>query len=104
MEHFNPDQRILLSAEYLFDIKTFSEFETPFSYLPSIPEKREKIGRPKVFRLLQRGSFFQPFHGETSAFEPCSYIRIRGIDEMLLEPLLPDDENQSIFDTRHPRV
>ena len=36
MEHFNPDQRILLSAEYLFDIKTFSEFETLFDYLPRV--------------------------------------------------------------------
>lgn len=51
MEHFNPDQKILLSAEYLFDIKSFSEFETLFSYLPSIPEEREKIGRPKVSSL-----------------------------------------------------
>ena len=28
MGHINPYQRILLSAEYLFDIKSFSEFET----------------------------------------------------------------------------
>ncbi|GAH35460.1 unnamed protein product, partial [marine sediment metagenome] len=51
MEHFNPDQKILLSAEYLFDIKSFSEFETLFSYLPSILKEREKIGRPKVSSL-----------------------------------------------------
>lgn len=51
MEYFNPDQKILLSAEYLFDIKSFSEFETLFSYLPSILKEREKIGRPKVLSL-----------------------------------------------------
>jgi len=51
MDHFNPDQKILLSAEYLFDVKTFSEYETLFSHLPSIPEKRGKIGRPKVSSL-----------------------------------------------------
>lgn len=51
MEHLNPDQKILLSAEYLFDVKSFSEFETLFSYLPSILKKKGKIGRPKVSSL-----------------------------------------------------
>ena len=48
MDHFNPNQRILLSAEYLFDIKSFSEFETLFSYLPSVFEENHNTGRPKT--------------------------------------------------------
>lgn len=48
MDYFNPNQRILLSAEYLFDVKNFSEFETLFSYLPSILEKNQNTGRPKT--------------------------------------------------------
>ena len=48
MEHFNPNQRILLSAEYLFDVKGFSEFETLFSYLPAIIEENPSTGRPKT--------------------------------------------------------
>jgi len=48
MDYFNPHQRILLSAEYLFDVKNFSEFETLFSYLPSILEKNQNTGRPKT--------------------------------------------------------
>ena len=51
MDHFNPDQRILLSAEYLFDIKSFSEFEILFSYIPSIIEEKRAAGRPKVSYL-----------------------------------------------------
>jgi len=48
MSHIDPDQRILLSAEYLFDVKTFSEFETLFSYLPRIVEESQITGRPKT--------------------------------------------------------
>jgi len=47
MDHFNPDQKILLSTEYLFDVKSFSEFEALFSHLPSIPEERGNTGRPR---------------------------------------------------------
>ncbi len=48
MGHINPYQRILLSAEYLFDIKSFSEFETLFSYLPSTFKEHQNTGRPKT--------------------------------------------------------
>lgn len=48
MSHFDPNQKILLSAEYLFDVKSFSEFETLFSYLPSIIEENQITGRPKT--------------------------------------------------------
>lgn len=48
MDQVNPNQRILLSAEYLFDVKSFSEFETLFSYLPSAFEENQNTGRPKT--------------------------------------------------------
>jgi len=38
MSYLNSNQRGLLSTEYLFDIKSFSEYEVLFSYFPSIPE------------------------------------------------------------------
>jgi len=37
-----------LSAEYLFDIKSFSEFETLFSYLPFVIEENQNTGRLKT--------------------------------------------------------
>jgi hypothetical protein len=48
MDQVNPYQRILLSAEYLFDVKSFSEFETLFSYLPSTFKEHQNTGRPKT--------------------------------------------------------
>jgi len=47
-DHFSPNQKILLSAQYLFDVKDFSEFETLFSYLPSLIEENQKTGRPRT--------------------------------------------------------
>lgn len=50
-DHFNPNQKILLLAEYLFDVKGFSEFETLFSYLPSLIEENQNSGRRKTSSL-----------------------------------------------------
>jgi len=51
MSHVDPNQKILLSAEYLFDVKSFSEFETLFSFLPSMREESKTTGRPKTSSL-----------------------------------------------------
>jgi len=48
MDYLDSNQRILLSAEYLFDVKSFSEFETLFSHLPPILEERGNTGRPRT--------------------------------------------------------
>lgn len=51
MNYLNSNQRILLSAEYLFDVKSFSEFETLFSYIPPILEENQNTGRPRISLL-----------------------------------------------------
>jgi len=48
MSYLDSNQRILLSAEYLFDVKSFSEFEALFSHLPPILEERGNTGRPRT--------------------------------------------------------
>ena len=51
MSHVDPNQKIFLSAEYLFDVKSFSEFDILFNLLPSIPEGERATGRPKTSPL-----------------------------------------------------
>ena len=47
MDQVNPYRRILLSAEYLFDVKSFSEFETLFSYLPPAFQGKSEYRKTK---------------------------------------------------------
>lgn len=51
MDYVNPRQRILLSADYLFDLKGFSELELLFRHLPSALEETQRTGRPRVSYL-----------------------------------------------------
>jgi len=48
MDQVNSHQRILLSADYLFDLKGFSELKLLFHHLPSALEEPQRTGRPRI--------------------------------------------------------